>query len=118
MDKRAFFVAVGVGSAGCLAGSGRGYPLYAATDPPRKPEEVSQLVGYVDAVDGKQVTEHGHSFELLPGCHTVVTPSEWGNVGSSGGIIVRTGHATFLLPMRAAHQYLVEVQAQLVGGAS
>jgi hypothetical protein len=78
---------------------------------------VAQLTGYVSKVDGNDVTEHGHAFELLPGCHLVVTPSEWGKVGDSGGIIVKTGHSTFALPMKAARQYLVEVQAGPVGGA-
>jgi hypothetical protein len=108
-------LAIGCGS--CLAGRGRGYPLY-ATDLARKPDEVAQLTGYVSKVDGNDVAEHGNAFELLPGCHIIVTPSEWGKVGESGGIIVKTGHATFALPMKAARQYLVEVQAGPVGGAS
>jgi hypothetical protein len=108
---------VAIGCANCLAGHGRGYPLYPA-DAPRKPDEVSQLTGYVSKVDGTDVTEHGHAFELLPGCHLIVTPAEWGKVGDSGGITWKTGHLTFALPMRPARQYLVEVQASPVGGAS
>ena len=103
---------------GCLAGHGRGYALYAATDTPRTPEEVAQLTGYVEKVDGTNVTEHGQSFEVLPGCHLIVTPQSWGRVGESGGITWKTGHLTFALPMKAGRQYLVEVQAHRVGGAS
>ena len=103
---------------GCLAGHGRGYALYAATGTPRTPEEVAQLTGYVEKVDGTDVTEHGHSFEVLPGCHLIVTPQSWGRVSESGGVTWKTGHMTFALPMKAGRQYLVEVQAQTVGGAS
>jgi hypothetical protein len=106
-----------VGAAGCLGGGGRGYPLYGAVEPPPKPSDVARLTGYVFAVDGKEVTDVGHVFELLPGCHMVQTPKEWGGVGSTGGVIVRTNHMTFALPMKAAHQYLIEVQASVIGGA-
>jgi hypothetical protein len=103
---------------GCLAGKGRGYALYATTSTPLKPEEVAQLTGYVQKVDGKDVGEHGRSFELLPGCHVVVTPQDWGKVSEVGGITWKTGHLTFALPMKAGRQYLVEVQAEKVGGAA
>src|SRR5436190_21621245 len=111
MERRGVGAVASVLLVGCLAGQGRGYALYPATSTPRKPEEVAHLTGYVQRVDGKDVTEHGHSFELLPGCHMVVTPQEWGNVSAaSGGISWKTGHLTFALPMKADRQYLIDVQ--------
>ncbi len=104
--------------AGCLAGHGRGYPLYANSGAPRNPDEVAQLTGYVQKVDGQDVTEHGPPFEVLPGCHIVVTPQSWGKVSDVGGIVWKTGHLTFALPMKAGRQYLVEVQAAKVGGVT
>lgn len=61
---------------GCIAGEGRGYPLYPTTDAgPMAPSRVARLAGYVRFVDGVDVSEHGTTFELLPGCHLVGTPS-------------------------------------------
>ncbi len=103
---------------GCIGGQSRGYPLYPATDPPRRQEEVAELTGYVSLVDGQDVSSHGASFELLPGCHLVATPSEWGRFESSGGVIVKTGHLTFALPMKAGRRYLVDVEVRTMGGST
>lgn len=94
--------------ASCIITRTRGYALYPNTYPPPKPEEVATLSGYVQRVDGESVPKEASSFELLPGCHLVVTPTEWGRFGGgTGAFIVKTGHRLFALPMKAAHQYAV-----------
>jgi hypothetical protein len=100
----------------CLTGTSRGHALYPATDPPPKREEVARLAGYVEHVDGQEVASLGSSFELLPGCHIVQTPSEWGSFGSVGGVIVKTGHLVFALPMQAAHQYVIAIRTTYTSG--
>jgi hypothetical protein len=102
----------------CLGSHDRGEPLYPVSGPLPAKDQVAQLGGFVRQVDGKDVTE-GRSFELLPGCHVVVTPKKWGHVDSSGsgGVLVDTGRVTFALVMKPGHTYLIEVQVQMMGGS-
>ena len=67
------------------------------------------LIGYVRDVDGKDVSAHGKSFELLPGCHIVGTPSKWGTMDSTAGVVITTGPHQFAIPMKAGHSYSIEV---------
>lgn len=101
---------------GCIAGQDPGYPLY-PVDPPRASHEVARLVGYVRFVDGQDVSSLGKAFELLPGCHVVGTPSSWtqGQV-NAGATTVQTGRVDFALPMRAGHQYVIEVYVEPMTG--
>jgi len=52
---------------------------------------------YVLAVDGKDVSAHGRSFDLLPGCHIVVTPSKSGTMDSTGRSLITTGPRKFAI---------------------
>jgi hypothetical protein len=100
----------------CLTGSSRGHALYPATNPAPKRDEVARLAGYIEHVDGREVSSFGSSFELLPGCHIVQTPSEWGTFGAIGGVIVKTGHLVFPLPMQAARQYVIAIRTTDTSG--
>jgi hypothetical protein len=64
-------------------------------------------------VDDKDVSSLGGYFELLPGCHVIGTPSHWADQSPGGNLTVTatTGRWTFALPMKAGHQYRVEVIA-------
>ena len=117
LDNRAgWALIVAVALLGCIAGESRGYPLYATSAGPMDPSRVARLAGYVRFVDGLDVSEHGTTFDLLPGCHLIGTPSRWGSASMSGGVAVSTGTLTFALPMKAGHQYAVAVEASLAGG--
>jgi hypothetical protein len=105
---------------GCLAPS-RGYPLYPASDGARPDESrVAQLQGYVRYVDGAVVSPHGASFEVLPGCHLIGTPSTWGDAttGNTAAVIVTTGKVTFALPMKSGYRYTVRVELGATTGLS
>ena len=92
----------------CITGTRRGYPLY--PNPPLiEPQRVAFLTGYVLEVDGKDVSAHGRSFDLLPGCHIVVTPSKSGTMDSTAGVVITTGPRKFAIAMKAAHSYVIEV---------
>jgi hypothetical protein len=97
--------------AACITGSRRGHALY----PPGRVmarHEVATLMGYVKEIDGRDESRHGTSFELLPGCHVIGTPTRWGKTDSqTGGAIIDTGKQVFALPMKAGKTYLVEVGA-------
>ncbi|MBV9949664.1 MAG: hypothetical protein JOZ69_22675, partial [Myxococcales bacterium] len=97
----------------------RGYPLYAREDAPPDPAMLARLGGYVRYVDSQDVSEHGTSFDLLPGCHIVGTPETWGSMGAmSGGVVAMTGRVTFALRMKAGHRYVVLVDVGTTSGPS
>ena len=102
----------------CVRTPSRGYPLYASDGEGRDESEVAQLGGYVRFVDDQDVGSHGELFELLPGCHVVGTPSRW--IGSTptgtGAVEAATGKVTFALPMKAGHQYTIELLAPPMTG--
>ena len=106
---------------GCLAAPSRGYPLYPSSDGARPDESrVAQLQGYVRYVDDAVVSTHGASFEVLPGCHVIGTPSTWGDAttGNTAAVIVTTGKVTFALPMKSGYRYTVKVALGATTGTS
>ena len=98
----------------CVSGGGT-LPdrLYPPAPQPLGPQQVSTLGGYVQFVDGKDVSSLGGYFELLPGCHVIGTLSHWADQSPGGNLTVTatTGRWTFALPMKAGHQYRIEVIA-------
>ncbi len=93
---------------GCGVGSRtRGHPLHGRANEPLS--AIARLHGYVEQVDGENVTQHGHLFELLPGCHVVGTPRTWGGSGPDASATAETGHLRFVIRMRAGHDYEVRV---------
>jgi hypothetical protein len=104
----------------CVGTPSRGYPLYPSDGDRRDEGEVAQLGGYVRFVDGQDVGSQGRLFELVPGCHLIGTPSRW--IGSTptgtGAVEAMTGTVTFALPMKAGHQYTIELLAPPMTGPS
>jgi hypothetical protein len=105
-----FVMVLALTAAGCISVA-RPYQLYPPGPQPLRPEQVATLTGYVQFVDDKDVSELGGSFELLPGCHVVGTPSHWSEQtpGVNSAVVATTGRWTFALPMRAGHRYRIEV---------
>jgi hypothetical protein len=107
-----FMMTFALSAGGCISGAGlRPYRLYPPAPQPLGPEQVSTLTGYVQFVDGNDVSSLGGAFEILPGCHIIGTPSHWGEQtpGGNSALVATTGRWTFALPMRAGHQYRIEV---------
>lgn len=96
---------------GCITSEPPSYPLYAPIADPAPRTQVARLSGYVRNIDGRDVSSLGHSFGLLPGCHVVQTPSQWGALGLDGVVVVSTGVRAFALVVRPGHQYAVRVMA-------
>ncbi|HJX52274.1 MAG TPA: hypothetical protein VJ801_05865 [Polyangia bacterium] len=114
-----FMVTFALSVAACVSGGGaRPDRLYPPTPEPLGPQQVSTLTGYVQFVDGKDVSSLGGYFELLPGCHVIGTPSRWADQSPGGNVVVtaNTGRWTFALPMKAGHQYRIEVRAGVATG--
>lgn len=102
---------------GCIASAGQSVALYPDPEHRRAPTEVATLVGDVAIVDGKDVTEYGNSFELLPGCHLVATPSKWGQTGHYETMVANIGHVYFAIDMKAGYRYVLRIEiASLTGG--
>jgi hypothetical protein len=79
--------------------------------------EVARLAGYVQYVDGRDVSAYGGSFELLPGCHVIGTPSEWGSAkDNTAAVRATTGKQIFALPMKAGCAYDVELEVPEMTG--
>lgn len=106
------------GVSGCISGSGtHDHALYPESAGKLAPSQVARLVGYVRLVDGKDVSGMDGGFLLEPGCHLVVTPSEWGTgEPNTGALTVQTGPLHFVLPMQASHQYVIDVEVGVLTG--
>ncbi len=95
----------------CITQSEPAYPLYADSHPPWPKGEVARLMGYVQYVDGYDVSELGKVFDLAPGCHVVGTPEKYGRGDDSGGAtMVTTGTVGFAIMMKKGHDYVFEVR--------
>jgi hypothetical protein len=103
-------------SAACVSGGGPPPDrLYPPGPQPLGRQQVSTLTGYVQFVDDKDVSSLGGYFELLPGCHVIGTPSHWADQSLGGNTLnATTGRWTFALPMRAGHQYRIEVRTGVI----
>jgi len=117
MSKRALIVSFALALAGCLFHRGRGEPLYPMNGERPPPERVAQVDGYIRKIDDKRVEEN-KPYELLPGCHVIETPASWGNVSSSGGVMVDTGNHVFPVLMREGRRYHVDVSVKTMGGST
>jgi hypothetical protein len=104
-----YFLAYAVGCAS--APDVPGYPLYAAsTRLPRA--QVARVFGPIGWVDGRNVADLGDGFELLPGCHVVVTRSEAVESTSEVSVPGVPRGRAFALPMQAGFTYVVKRQVQ------
>jgi hypothetical protein len=104
-------------SQGCVQGQEQYYPLYLRTERRLPQSELARLSGYVRFIDDEDVSPYGRSFELLPGCHLVGTPSQWGKAEPNSGVVTAdTGRWVFALPMRAGYQYVIELQLEQMSG--
>jgi hypothetical protein len=92
--------------AGCGFGAEQPVPLYDAGNR-LGPDEVATLGGYLAHVDGRDVSALGGAFEVLPGCHVVTTPTNWGSMSTTSGVSASTGAVTFAVPMVAGHHYAI-----------
>src|SRR5690349_8551165 len=100
---------VGALLVGCVSGSGEGngYALYA--DPADAKEGVATLVGDVASVDGRRVSDYGHRFLLLGGCHTVKTTTTWGGAASDGAVMAHLPEVSFAMDMKVGLTYVVRI---------
>jgi hypothetical protein len=115
LQRLALVAALLLSFSGCLAAPAEQRPvsLYPHSDLTLPSERVARLEGYIKTIDGQNVSE-GKSFELLPGCHLLVTPSmfvvpAWPRADGAP-IGIDTGTLEFAVEMRAGYQYTVEVE--------
>lgn len=92
-------------TASCALGPTRGTPLYGGQ---RRPlESVATLRGPVLEVDGKPVKSRDRSFELLPGCHVVVSGGSVGHGADREAWIAHLPTTVFAMRMQPGATYNV-----------
>ncbi|MDF3071819.1 MAG: hypothetical protein K0R38_7420 [Polyangiaceae bacterium] len=89
----------------CAIGPTRGIPLYAGER--RPPETVATLRGPVLTVDGKSVSSRERSFELLPGCHVIVSGGSVGHGADREAWLAHLPTTVFALRMQPGATYNV-----------
>ncbi len=90
---------------------------YAHTGATLPAEQVAYLSGYVQFVDGQDVSALGTSFELLPGPHEIQTPLSFGRSEINAGVMYsETGHIIYSMPMKAGYSYIISVEMEKTGG--
>jgi len=100
----------------CIVHEGEPHPLYTNDEPLQPPNRVARLFGPIAAIDGKDVSQLGKSFSLLPGCHIVRLLDKVGEISQAGGYVGNIGTAIFAIWMKADHVYEVEVQMRNATG--
>jgi hypothetical protein len=89
----------------CAIGPTRGTPLYAGA---RRPlETVATLRGPVLAVDGEAVKASERSFELLPGCHVVMSGGSVGHGADREAWLAHLPTTVFAMQMQPGATYSV-----------
>ncbi len=90
---------------GCAIGPTRGKPLYAGE---RRPlDAVATLRGPVLSVDGKPMSSRERNFELLPGCHVIVSGGSVGHGADREAWIAHLPTTVFALRMQPGATYSV-----------
>jgi hypothetical protein len=106
-------VAIAAGGAlACVHLGGKPYPLYPNPEVARAPAELATLQGPIARVDGAEVSPHGKTFTLLPGCHVVALQNAIGAGGEGGAWSAHLPPMTYAFRMKAAHSYVIEVLMQ------
>jgi len=88
-------------------GAEAAYPLFGSER--HSPESVATLIGDVESVDGKSVSEHGHRFALVPGCHTVTNLTTWGGWDPSLAVMAHLPQVPFAIDMKPGHTYVLRI---------
>jgi hypothetical protein len=68
------------------------------------------LRGPVAMVDERDVTGHGMTFELLPGCHVATLSRNVGEGSANGGWAANLPRIVYAFEMKPGHSYQVEAR--------
>jgi hypothetical protein len=112
----ALFAALLPSLSGCIAPRAEqtAVPLYPHSGQALPGGALARVSGYVRYIDGQDVSGSGSSFELLPGCHLLSTPTRlpvpaWPRADGAP-LGVQTGELVFAVEMRVGYHYRVEVE--------
>jgi hypothetical protein len=102
------FAAAALAASCTRPGDAPGYPLYPASGQRLPRDQVARLFGPIASVDGQDVSRLGGAYELLPGCHAVLTTSDAVESTNYVAVIGRTGVRYLVLAMRPGYSYIVK----------
>jgi hypothetical protein len=95
-------------AAGCAPSADLpGVPLYPSSGPALPRAEVARLYGPIASVDGRSVDGMGDAYEVLPGCHSVVSRGEALDSTNYVAVVGVPRGKAFVLPMQAGFAYRV-----------
>jgi hypothetical protein len=80
-----------------------GYPLYAGPRLPR--DQLVRVFGSLASVDGADVSSLGSAFEVLPGCHVVLTRNEAVESTNTVTALGQTGGRAFVISMKPGYSF-------------
>jgi len=109
-DNAAWAVGL-IACAGCHLG-GSAYPLYPNPEVARAPDHLATLQGPIAEVDDQDVSGHGATFALLPGCHVVVLRSTIGEGGTSGAWSAHLPRMVYAFRMERGHRYVIRYRIE------
>src|SRR5579883_1240301 len=107
---RALAAAAAIAAVGCAPRTEAAYPLYDHVPGERlPPDQVARLYGAVSAIDGRDVSNLGGAYELLPGCHELTTSGQSLNDATSYyQVTARLRPQRFVLAMKAGYSYFLK----------
>jgi hypothetical protein len=103
--------------AGCITHTAaNAYPLYPDPETPRSNDEIGILNGPIAVVDGRDVSDHGRTFALAPGCHSFRLLAKDGNGKANGAYIITLPQQTVTFWVRPRHFYAIDIKLRPATG--
>ena len=113
LGRRAIFVCLAAPVFVACVGQVRSYPLYPNPGARRDPAKIARLTGIVATVDGVDVTSHGNTFDLAPGCHVVTLVRTIGQGGEDEPWTADVPRWVYAFRMTGGHVYVIESRVQM-----
>jgi hypothetical protein len=83
-----------------------GMPLYPDAQGRLPRDRVARVYGPIAVLDGRDVAQLGDAYEVLPGCHGLLTRRESLDSTTYVTMLGKTS-ASFVVPLQAGHSYIV-----------
>ena len=106
------------GGPGCASGGPPAVPLYPDAESSRLPAgQVASVVGPIAMIDGRDVSQMGGWFDLLPGCHVIELQRQSSSsfILGAGGMHAKLAATVYALRMKAGAHYVIQ-QDVISGG--
>ena len=103
-------------AAACITHSPAAYPLYPNSENERPADEIGIVNGPICVIDGQDVSDHGRSFALAPGCHSFRLLAKVGDSASNGAIVMSLPQQTIRFLVQGGHVYSLDTNVNPATG--